>query len=581
MKKKRVSMLVMMSVLLAVTISSAQVYKTTLIVSSKDNYWKEVQPTEGTGNANITVRETEKNQVWIGMGGTFNEKGWEALQKLSESDREKALKLLFDKSDGIGFTWGRIPIGASDYALERYTLNETKDDFEMKNFSIQRDKQYLIPYIKAAQKYNPNLHFWASAWTPPTWMKTGAADAAGYDGGEMKNDPKYLAANALYTAKFCEAYKAEGIPISFVFPQNEPGYTQHYPSCGWGEYRKPDNSYVRKGEYLSKYVIDYLEDTLKKRCPETQIWYGTLSNDQTAPKYWTQNIDKLKGIVKGFGAQWNCKPFIKSAISAGLLTMCSEHKCGNYPWVTSVSNVAQADSTHFFPNYAPNNFAYAVESWGQLRDWIKEGVNSYSAWNMVLDTGGFNLDTQRKWPQNALLAVNYNSKTLKITPTYYVFRHIGQYVDSGAVRIGTQGGDALAFLNPDGSVTTIMYNSNSSAAQTTVAVLGKKYTFSLPGQGWATLKVTPPTAAKTISKTKNSKYPILYKKEGGYLLALPSAAGGRVEMLNLSGRIIESRNIPTGCKEFVLSKNNLKEGVILLRVAYGNEMRVLRVFNAN
>ena len=30
----------------------------------------------------------------------------------------------------------------------------------------------LIPYVKAAQAVNGNIRFWASPWTPPTWMKT-------------------------------------------------------------------------------------------------------------------------------------------------------------------------------------------------------------------------------------------------------------------------------------------------------------------------------------------------------------------------------------------------------------------------
>ena len=44
----------------------------------------------------------------------------------------------------------------------------------------------------------------------------------------------------------------------------------------------------------------------------------------------------------------------------------------------------------FNPNKAANDYAYGVESWGYIRDWIKAGVNVYSAWNMVLDTAGKN-----------------------------------------------------------------------------------------------------------------------------------------------------------------------------------------------
>ena len=58
-----------------------------------------------------------------------------------------------------------------------------------------------------------------------------------------------------------------------------------------------------------------------------------------------------------------------------------------------------------------------------------------------------------------------------MTPAYYVFRHVSQYVDPGAKRVGTTGGDdALAFKNPDGTLVAIMYNSMSSARTVTVQV---------------------------------------------------------------------------------------------------------------
>ena len=151
------------SLALSLAMSGAQAGDSTFVITSgKNNYWKTGTSTESNGNANITVNENQKHQKWRGLGGTFNEAGWDALNVLSESERDRAIKLLFDVNDGIGFTWGRIPVGASDYALERYTLNETANDFEMEHFTIERDKQYLIPYIKAALAVKPDIRFWAS-----------------------------------------------------------------------------------------------------------------------------------------------------------------------------------------------------------------------------------------------------------------------------------------------------------------------------------------------------------------------------------------------------------------------------------
>jgi glucosylceramidase len=167
--------------------------------------------------------------------------------------------------------------------------------------------------------------------------------------------------------------------------------------------------------------------------------------------------------------------------SSNLPKWQTEHKCGNYPW-----------NPTGYPAYnmskAPNDWNYGQETWGLIRDWIKAGVTSYSAWNMVLDGGGLGNDTCRDWKQDALLVVN--GTTLSATPAYYVFRHVSQYVQPGATRVAATGGslDALAFKNPDGSHVIIMYNSGTSAASTVVSAGSGKYQVSVPAGGWATLK---------------------------------------------------------------------------------------------
>ena len=464
----------------------------TLITSGQDDYWVEGEVTVGGGSANITVTSTEY-QTWHGFGGTFNEKGWDALQALSAADRDRAIRLLFDVQDGIGFTWGRIPMGASDYAMDRYTLNESSGDTAMNNFSIDRDRQYLLPYIQAAQAVKGDILFWASPWTPPTWMKsTSPGGGTGFDGGVMRNEPEILQAHALYFARFIQAYEAEGVPIDHVQPQNEPGYTQHYPTCGWGKYRDLDDQNVDGEVYLGTFIANYLAPALQDAGLSTKIWMGTLSNNVFAQAYWDDARTQAGQYIEGAGLQWNNVPLVQTIANAGYLVMQSEHQCGNYPWLgQTASSPADANRDNFLPGMAPNNHAYGEESWDLITDWIEAGVHIYSAWNMVLDTVGMNLDETREWPQNALLAVDMDSGTLNVTPTYYVFRHVGQYVEPGAIRLGTQGGDALAFRNPDGSIVTAMYNSGSSPADTTLSVGGELLSFQIPARGWATVNWQP------------------------------------------------------------------------------------------
>jgi glucosylceramidase len=420
-----------------------------------------------TGTADVTVNDTSVAQSWNGIGGTFNEVGWNILSMLSAADRDRAIKLLFDATDGARFSYGRIPIGASDYAMSRYTLDETANDVTMAAFSVDRDKQKLIPYIQAALAVKPDIHFWASPWTPPTWMKSNNA----MDGGNMKEDATTLTALAVYLARFVEEYAKVGITIEAIHPQNEPGYSTNYPSCLW------------TAAGITKFIGTYLGPTFASRGITADIYLGTMSNADSGKDgtiISTVNADTTASkYVKGYGLQWNMLPSVSGLKSRNLPIVQSEHKCGNYPWNPS-------GFPAFNPNTAPNDYAYAVESWGYIRDWIKAGVNVYSAWNMVLDTAGKNLDSMRPWPQNALLTVDTTAKTLIVTPAYYVFRHVSQYVDPGATVVGTTGGDALAFKNPDGTIVAVLYNSGA-AKKMTVAVAGKKEQFDMPANGWATI----------------------------------------------------------------------------------------------
>jgi len=439
------------------------------------SYWRvDGQVTESTANADVTVSDTAR-QVFIGFGGSFNEEGWQNLLQLAGDLQEKALALLFDAADGAHFVLGRIPIGASDYAVApRYSLQESASA----PVSIERDRELLIPYIKAAQAVSSNIHFWGSPWSPPPWMKSNNA----YDGGNLTDSEAVLEALANYFVSFIQQYGDEGIKVEAIHPQNEPGFSQNYPSCGW------------PGDLMTRFIGDYLGPKFEDLDIDADIFIGTMSNsssDGTLLKNVAGNA-KAMGYVKGYGLQWGMLSVYGSlGLDPKLQIWQTEHKCGNYPFggQTLPSGIPGSIGSHRVP--APNDHAYAEESWGLIRDWIKAGVTSYSAWNMVLDTNGVGeIDTTRTWAQNALLTVDLGSKKLNLTPTYFVFRHVAQYVDPGATRLDTSGGDALAFKNLDGSVTTVMYNSGSEKT-VTVAVLGKKLSFTLPGRGWATLNVKP------------------------------------------------------------------------------------------
>jgi glucosylceramidase len=445
----------------------------TLVTSASGSFWKTGTWTEVTSTATVTVDDTKASQTWEGFGGAFNEKGWSYLT--TQAMQDQAIQLLFG-TDGAHFAWGRIPIGASDYALARYTDDEVASgstDTAMSSFSIDQDKKYLIPYIKAAQAVKSDIRFWASPWTPPTWMKATPYLSPGnpvnaFDGGTMKSDDATLKAYAQYLVKWVQAFQDQGIKVEIVSPQNEANYQQNYPSCHWDT-----TTFVTfVGKYFGPAItsanlsLKVMDGTLSNTSGDSAIGSGIL-NDATA-----------KGYVGAIGVQWGMAAQNQISTLKGLAgnipIWLSEHQCGGTMGSTAP---------------APNDQAYGVASWGFIRDAIKNGLTAYNAWNMVLDPGGLGIDNTRKWPQNALLVANSGSITQ--TPAYYVFRHFSQFVDPGATVVSTSGGDAVGFKNPDGSLVAVMYNSGSANSSYVVSIGTKKLQFAMPGAGWATVKYKP------------------------------------------------------------------------------------------
>lgn len=445
----------------------------TLVTSAPGAYWHTHETvTEVTaGTPDVVVNEAAPGQTWAGFGGAFNELGWQYLSTLSQADRDAALELLFG-DDGARFNMGRIPIGGNDYADGAYTLDETENDTDLADFSLGRDEQNLIPYLQAATALRPDIRFWAIPWTPPTWMKTGpftANSSSPFYGGTMKSDPDTLGAYARYFVKFVQAYAAHGIQIETVAPQNEPSYQADHPSCQW------------EPKTYAQFIGQHLGPALEAARLDTRIMLGTMSAS-TDDRFIRAVLsdDAATSHVDLVGAQWGMLENMASVQASGLPLWQTEHMGGNCPfvsarcaWITPKGRVAAAPNDHF----------YAIESWNNLHDWIKAGVSSYSAWNMVLDVVGRGIGG---WDQNALLVVDTLQQSLIITPTYYVFRHVSRYVEPGAVAVATTGGSALAFKNPSGTLVTVLFNAGA-AKRAIVAAGGKLFSFDMPESGWATL----------------------------------------------------------------------------------------------
>jgi glucosylceramidase len=153
----------------------------------------------------------------------------------------------FSREKGIGYNFGRTHINSCDFSLDIYTYIE-EGDTELKTFNIDRDRKYIIPFIKDAMQYcSDELVLFASPWSQPAFMKDNESSVKG---GSLKEEYKEVWAR--YYAKYIKAMAAEGIKISAITVQNEPKAKQTWESC----YYSPED----EKEFIEKYLAPTLEN---------------------------------------------------------------------------------------------------------------------------------------------------------------------------------------------------------------------------------------------------------------------------------------------------------------------------------
>ena len=407
-----------------------------------------------------------------GFGACFNELGWTSLQALAESDREAIVRELFAPGAGGNFTICRMPVGANDFSRDWYSYDETPDDFDLKDFSIANDRETLIPFILAARRHQPALRLWASPWSPPTWMKKNGHYASvpnrpgapanglrpeqvGKEGTDMfrVEDQKYLDVYARYFGKFIDAYRAAGIDITMVMPQNEFNSAQPFPSCTW------------TAEGLAKFV-GVLGPEMARR--KVQVYFGTLERANVGLLRASLD-DKVAGShIQGVGVQWAGKNAVAEIRRQfpKLKIYQSEQECGD----------------------GANAWRYCEYAWQLMKHYFRSGANAYFYWNISLESGGV---SHWGWKQNSLVTVDASARTFKWNHEYYLLKHVSHFVQPGATRVDTEGtcDDALAFRNPDGRVVVVVRNGRPHARTVNVAIGADAFALALDPDSFNTVVV--------------------------------------------------------------------------------------------
>ena len=164
----------------------------------------------------VTVLPEEKFQTITGFGGSFTESSAYLLNQISKKNRDTIIEAYFGES-GAKYSLTRTHMNSCDFSLSQYSYAPVVGDMELKHFSIQEDKDDIIPMIKDAMAVSKDgFKILSSPWTAAPWMK----DNNAWVGGKLL--PKYYETWALFFSKYINAYKAEGIDIWGFTVENEP-----------------------------------------------------------------------------------------------------------------------------------------------------------------------------------------------------------------------------------------------------------------------------------------------------------------------------------------------------------------------
>ncbi len=409
----------------------------------------------------ITLDSLKKYQTITGFGGAFTESSAYLLNKLSKENRDKIINAYFGK-EGANYSLTRTHMNSCDFSLTNYSYSPVEGDKDLKHFTVEEDKEDLIPFIKDAMSASEDgFKIFASPWTAAPWMK----DNNNWVGGKLL--PEYYDTWALFFSKYIDAYKAEGIDIWGFTVENEPlGNGNNWESMhfspkemtdfvelylgpkleadGYGD--KIILGYDQNREHLKEWVDEmFRSESSSKYFDGTAIhWYASTfevfpeelqyAHNKAPNKY----LIETEGCIDAETPVWQDDDWYwqKEATDWG------------YTW-------APDDQKHLHPKYSPVN-RYARDIIGCLNNWVDGWVD----WNMVLDKeGGPN------WFKNWCIApviVDPEKDEVYFTPLYETMAHFSKYIRPGAEIIHADNTDetlmVTAAKNPDGSVAVVVFN---------------------------------------------------------------------------------------------------------------------------
>lgn len=410
-------------------------------------YYAQTQVEDGNINQGrergvINVYDEIRYQQIMGMGGAFTESAAYNYSLLTDAQKQDFMEKYFSRDKGLGYNFGRCHINSCDFSLDIYTYVQDGDR-DLSTFNMDRERKYVIPFIKDAQKYTgEDLMLFASPWSPPAYMKENESPI---EGGCLKEE--YKALWAKYYCKFIQEMEKEGIVISAISVQNEPRAIQPWESCAY--------TAEQEGEFIEKYLAPALDAEGLSHI-KIIIWDHNKERAYDRAKI-TLSSPAVNDRVWAVGHHWYSGDHFES------LRLVHE-QFGKVLISTENCGLIYEDPITLAEKYAKE---------------ICEDFNNFTAyfcdWNLMLDENGGPFHNRNRKPKpgqkifedksrGCYAPVLYNTQTgeLNYTPIYYYIGHFSKYIQKGAYRVATTKHDCrlhtCAFQNPDGSLVLVAMN---------------------------------------------------------------------------------------------------------------------------
>ncbi len=384
-------------------------------------------PASGTlATEQLHLNPSLKFQEVLGFGGAFTDAACYTFNQLSPAAREQLFHELFHPSE-MGLSTGRVCLGSSDYSTKLYSYDDGDADPELKRFSIEHDREYILPVLRQARQANPDLFLFSTPWSPPGWMKFNGTML----GGSMRNH--YLPVYAQYYLKFLQAYAAEGVPVQALTTQNEVDTDQdgRMPACIWPQ------------EYEIQFIRDDLGPLLESTGAKTEIWL--LDHNYNL---WGRVVDSLEDD--------KLRKYVTAVAWHGYY--------GTPDMMTKAHDAFPEVAMHWTeggPDYTDPGYLTDWCKWGAtfseaLRNWCR----SLTAWNLALDERG--QPNIGPFPCGGVVTVNSQTRGITRSGQYWALAHYSRAIRRGARRFDSQSAAAglqhAAFANPDGQQVLVVTN---------------------------------------------------------------------------------------------------------------------------